>query len=277
MILVTGAAGNVGAELVSQLAGAHQQLRALLRNPEKKSLPAGVEPVSGDLNQPESLTGALAGVRRVFLLGGDWNLTAVMAEIRRAGVERVVLLTSRSVEKGKPDNAVVGMWMAAEEAVRSSRVPWTILRPSGFMSNALRWAPQIRSGDVVRAPFARAPIAAIDPHDIAAVAAVALTSAGHEYRSYALTGPAALLPADQVRILAALLGRDLRFEEKPEAEAREEMSKSMPAGFVDAFFRFFVQGEFDDSPVLPTVAEITGRQPRTFKQWALAHEEAFRR
>jgi uncharacterized protein YbjT (DUF2867 family) len=144
------------------------------------------------------------------------------------------------------------------------------------MSNALRWAPQIRAGDVVRGPFAGAPIAAIDPHDLAAVAATVLTSEGHDGRSYLLTGPKALLPADEVRVLASVLGRELRFSGQSDAEARAEMGQSMPADFVDAFFRFFSAGEFDDSSVLPTVEEILGRPPRTFEQWAKQHAGAFR-
>jgi uncharacterized protein YbjT (DUF2867 family) len=276
MILITGATGNVGGELARQLAVANRQVRALVRSQAQGALPPGVEAVTGDLNQPGSLTKALAGVHGVFLLGGYSDMPATLAEIRRSGVERVVLLTSRSVVGGNPDNAIVNMWMASEDAARSSGVSCTILRPSGFMSNALRWAQQIRAGDVVRAPFANAPIAAIDPYDIAAVAAVALTSGGHESRSYSLTGPEALLPADQVRTLAAALGRNLRFEEQSDAEAREEMNKSFPANFVDAFIRFFAEGEFDDSQILPTVREITGRPPRTFEQWAMAHADAFR-
>jgi uncharacterized protein YbjT (DUF2867 family) len=276
MILVTGATGNVGGELIMQLVSANQRARALVRSRAEGALPPGVETVIGDLNRPESLSAALIGVSGVFLLGGYRDMPGTLAEIRRAGVERVALLSSRSVVGGNPSNAIVSMWMASEDAVRSSGLSWTILRPSGFMSNALRWAPQVRAGAVVRAPFADAPIAAIDPYDIAAVVAAALTSEGHASHSYILTGPEPLLPADQVRVLAAALGRDLRFERQTDEEAREEMSKSFPANFVDAFFRFFSEGEFDDSQVLPTVREITGRQPRDFEQWARAHAGAFR-
>jgi uncharacterized protein YbjT (DUF2867 family) len=268
MILVTGATGNVGGELVRQLAASGQQVRALIREAASIDVPAGVETAIGDLNEPDSLRVALKDVRGVFLLGGYRDMAGVMTAIRQALVERVVLLTSRSVIGGKPDNAIANMWMISEESLRSSGVSWTILRPSGFMSNALRWIPQLRAGDLVRAPFAAAPIATIDPADIAAVAAVALTTDGHASQAYALTGPEALRPADQVRILAEVLGRNLVFEPQPDAEARAEMSRAMPSETVDAFFRFFVGGEFDDSPVLPTVAAIAGRQPRTFRDWA---------
>lgn len=143
------------------------------------------------------------------------------------------------------------------------------------MSNALRWLPQLRVGDLVRAPFAGVPIAAIDPYDVAAVAAVALVSEGHASRSYSLSGPEAMLPREQLRVLGAVLGRSLRFEGQPDAEARVEMSKSWPPEFLDALFRFYAEGEFNDTVVLPTVQEITGREPRTFEQWARAHVQDF--
>jgi hypothetical protein len=108
------------------------------------------------------------------------------------------------------------------------------------------------------------------------VAATALTFQGHEGRTYRLRGPERLLPADRVRVLAALLGRDLRFEPQSDAEAREEMGRSMPAEYADAFLSFYGEGTLDESEVLPTVLEVTGRPPRTFEQWAVAHADAFR-
>jgi len=87
------------------------------------------------------------------------------------------------------------------------------------MSNALRWLPQLSAGDVVRVPFANVRTAVVDPHDIAAVAAVALHQDGHDGRIYCPTGPQALFPADQVRVLAEVLDRDLRFEAHPDDEA----------------------------------------------------------
>jgi len=271
MILVTGATGNVGGELVTQLAVEKQQVRALVRDPGRTGLPAEIEVVAGDLDRPASLAPALDGARAVFLLGGHRDMPGLLGQIREAGVRHVVLLSSRSVVGGSPTNAIVRMWMTSEEAVRSSGLAWTILRPSGFTSNALRWVPQLRVGDLVRAPFANAPIASIDPYDIAAVARVALTTAGHESMSYSLSGPEAQLPAQQVAILGKVLGRPLRFEAQADDEARAELRRSTPEEFVDAFFRFFVKGEFDDAVVLPTVRELTGHPPRSFEEWARAH------
>src|SRR5215218_8805307 len=147
---------------------------------------------------------------------------------------------------------------------------------SSFMTNTLQWLPQLREGDVIRAPFADVRVATIDPDDIAAVAAAALTSDAHEGRAYRVSGPESLLPADRVAILAEVLDRELRFEGQPDEEARAEMSEAMPPEYVDAFFRFFADGEVDESQVLPTVEGVTGRPPRTFEQWARAHAEDFR-
>lgn len=221
MILVTGATGNVGGALVRQLQQAGCNVRALVRG-EGRAGPPGVEVASGDLDRPDSLTAALKGVRALFLLGGARDMPALMREVRRAGVDHVALLTSRSVVGGSPTNAIVALWSASEDAVRSSGVPWTILRPSGFMSNALRWVPQVRAGDLVRAPFPDVSIAAIDPFDIAAVAAEVLGSGLHLGRSHELSGPAGLTPAEQVRILGAALGRRLRFEGIAGAEVEEQ-------------------------------------------------------
>jgi uncharacterized protein YbjT (DUF2867 family) len=134
----------------------------------------------------------------------------------------------------------------------------------------------LRDGDVVRAPFANVGVAVIDPRDIAAVAAAALLAEGHESEAYRLSGPQALLPEDRVRILGEALGRELRFEAQPDDEARAEMSASMPPEYVDAFMHFYVDGWVEESQVLSTVEQVTGREPRTFEQWAVEHADVFR-
>jgi len=164
----------------------------------------------------------------------------------------------------------------SEQAAQGSGLAWTILRPAAFMSNTFRWLPQLRSGDLVRAPFAQVRAAVTDPADIAAVAAAALTTPGHEGRVYELSGPQSLTPADQVAILGGVLGRDLRFEAQTDKDARAEMSKTMPARYVDAFFDFYVGGTLDESKVLPTVEDIADRPARPFADWVTAHAGAFR-
>jgi uncharacterized protein YbjT (DUF2867 family) len=276
MFLVTGATGNAGGAVVRALARDGHPVRALVRDESDQTVwPPGVEPVVGDLNRTESLRGApLESVRAVFLLSGYQQLEETLAEMRRAGVERVVLLSSSAAPGGDLSNAVARYHILAERTVRDSGLAWTFLQPNSFMSNTFRWKTQLQSGDLVRLPFANVRIATIDPDDLGAVAAVAMVSGDHDGRTYRLSGPESLLPADQVRILAKVLGRDLRFEGQSDDEARSEMSARIPAEYVEAFFKFFVDGDVDESQVLPTVEEITSRKPRTYEQWARAHTEA---
>lgn len=272
MILVTGATGNVGSEVAAALAERGERVRALVREPGDARLAQGVEAVAGDLGRPQSLNGALESVDRVFLLPG---YPGVAEAIREAGAERIVLLSGGSA--GNPDtgNAITRYMAAAEREVRGGGLDWTFLRPAAFMSNTLRWLPQLRVGDVVRLPFAGVRTACVDPADIAAVAVAALLEEGHGDRIHTPTGPESLLPEEQVATLAEVLGRDLRFEAQPDDEAREEMLKTTPPDYVDAFFDFYVAGSLDESRVLGTVEDVTGRPPRSFRDWARANAEAF--
>ncbi|OLT11176.1 nucleoside-diphosphate sugar epimerase [Actinomadura sp. CNU-125] len=277
MIFVAGATGNVGSEVVRALAAAGAPVRALVRDPAKARLPEGVEAVSGDLDRPDTLTDALKGSRAAFLLPGYADMPGLLAEVRRAGVEHVVLLSGGSAGSGDMTNAVTRYMALSEAAVRESGVPWTFLRPSGFMSNALRWLPQIQEGNRIRVTFPDVPVAYVDPFDLGAVAARALLGDGYRGEILRPTGPEALLPADQVAVLAGVLDRDLRAVGLSNAEARAEMSAAMPAEYVDAFFDFYVDGALDESIVRPTVLEVTGRAPRTFAEWADEHADGFRR
>jgi uncharacterized protein YbjT (DUF2867 family) len=271
VILVTGATGNAGGAVARALVDGGEQVRALVRDADQSGLPDGVDAAVGDLNRPDTLAPHLDGVRAAFLLSGYEGLDETLAHMRRAGVERVVLLSSSAAPGGDLTNAVARYHILSERAVGESGLAWTFLQP-----NTLQWVPQLRHGDAIRAPFPDVRVATVDPEDVGAVAAAALTSEAHEGRAYRLSGPESLLPADRVAILSAVLGRNLRFEGQSNEDARAEMSEGMPAEYVEAFFRFFADGDLDESDVLPTVEEVTGRPPRSFEQWARAHAESFR-
>ncbi|QBS42995.1 NAD(P)H-binding protein [Nocardia sp. CS682] len=275
MILVTGATGNIGGEVVTALRESGTPVRALVRDPATATLPAGVEAVTGDLNRPETMVDALDEVRALFLLPGYDNQADLLDRAKKAGVQRIVLLSSASAALQDLDNAVSRYMTLSERAVRESELAWTFLRPRSFMSNALRWLPQLAAGDVVRVQFPDVRFGAIDPADIAAVAAVALTGDDLDGRALELTGPQALLPADQIAILAATLGRPLVAQGLSTEETRAELSAAMPQHYVEAFLSFFADGTLDEATLHPTVQEVTGRAPRTFEQWARAHAAAF--
>jgi|SRR5579875_1088690 len=276
MYLVTGAAGNVGSQVAAALLAAGEAVRGVVRTPDGTgSLPPGAEPVVGDLNHPDSLTGALAGVQGLFLLPGYEGARPLLAAAKAAGVQRLVQLSGASAGSRDLTNAVTAYMAEAEYAARESGLAWTILRPSAFMSNALRWLPQLQAGDELRLQFPAVPTAMIDPADIGAVAAAALTGEGHTGRIYRISGPQPLTPPEQAAILAKELGRTLRIIELSNDETRAELLSQMPQAYVDAFFDFYVAGSLDESPVLPTVEQILNRPPGTFADWVHAHRNLF--
>ncbi|POX57239.1 nucleoside-diphosphate sugar epimerase [Streptomyces sp. Ru71] len=274
MLLVTGATGNTGSELVRELAARGVPVRALARRPDA-DLPPGTERATGDLDRPDTLGHALRDVRGMFLLPGYADMPGLLERAREAGVRHVVLLSGGSAALEDLTNAVSRYMTLSERAVRDSGMSWTLLRPRAFMSNALRWLPQLRAGDEVRVPFPDVPAACVDPRDIAAVAAEALTGEGHEGCVYELTGPQSLLPADQVAVLGTVLGRPLRCVGLSDEEARAEMEAGMPAEYVEAFFRFYRGGDLDESQVLDDLVKVTGRPARTFAQWATDNRHRF--
>jgi uncharacterized protein YbjT (DUF2867 family) len=276
MILVTGATGNAGGGVVNGLLKVGADVRGVVRAGSEDKLPDGVEAAPADLNDPESLRGALDGVSAVFLLSGYEGLERSLALMGEAGVERVVLLSSSAAPTDDLDNAIARYHILSERAVRDSGLAWTFLRPNSFMSNAYRWLPQLEKGDVIRGPFGDVAISTIDPDDLGAVAARALTTDEHEGKTYRLSGPEALRPGEQVAIMAKRTGRDLRFEAQSDEVARAEMEGQMPKEYVDALFEFFSEGTVDETTVHPTVRQVTGREPRTFEEWAEAHGSAFR-
>jgi uncharacterized protein YbjT (DUF2867 family) len=271
-ILVAGATGTVGGQLVGQLARAGHRVRALTRNPAKAKFPDGVEVVAGDLTSPATLAPALNGVTGLHLInfgGDDYAQLQTGEEIVtmavQAGVRRVTLLRGGEEKAG------------LEKALESSPLAWTLLQPVEFMSNVLDWAETIRTESVVRQGFANRKSAIVHEADIAAVAAVALTADGHGGKTYVITGGEVLTPLQMVRTISATIGRAVRFIELTEDQAREQWRA---AGFSDDVIEFFVWA-YGNTPeigytVAPTVAAVTGRPPRTFAQWATEHIDAFR-
>ena len=241
----------------------------------RSTSPHLLSPWKSTSNDTAATGAALAGCEALFLLAGFTDMPGLLTAARDAGVRRVALLSTGAVENGDESNAVVAMNAASERAVRASDLHFAILRASGFQSNALRWLPQLASGDVVRDPFPDVPIALVDPADLAA-AAVTVLAGGHDGETLRLTGPEALRPAEQVAIVARATGRPMRFEPQPPDQARAEMAETMPQAFVDAIFRFFADGDYDDGRVDPTLPRLLARPAGTLAAWAARHADRFR-
>lgn len=279
MILVTGATGTVGSEVVAALLPSHTgKVRALTRN-TAAVFPNGVEKVVADLGQSD-LAPVLDEVDALFVLTDGLNIAdhdrRLAAAAAAAGVRRIVKVSALSVGHGSTD-PITSWHRAGEQAIRDTGLSWVFLRPTAFTSNALNWASTVAAHGVVHAPFAAGRTAVVDPTDIGAVAAACLTEDGHDNMVYELTGPEPLSPPDQVAILSRVLGHTLKYAEVDPVDVVAQMtSYGMPVELAHAVVELLrsAQEPFN-SDVSDDVATVIGRPPRSFADWAEAHQAAF--
>jgi uncharacterized protein YbjT (DUF2867 family) len=280
-ILVIGATGRVGSQVVTQLPATGVRVRAFARNPRAAVFPPYVEVVQGDLTLPATLDGCLDGIDAVFLV---WTappdtLAAVMEKIARHA-RRIVFLSSPHKTAHpffQQPNPIQVLHAKIERLIEASGLEWTILRPGMFAGNAVGWwAPQIRAGDVVRWPYLAAPTAPIDERDIAAAAVRALCEDGHAAAEYVLTGPQSLSQFEQISIIGRATGRSLRIEEMSPQAAIDERIASMPGPVVKMLLDAWAAAIGQPALVTSTLAEITGAPGRTFREWAADHAAQFR-
>lgn len=285
-ILVTGATGNVGHEVVSQLLSKDVHVRAMARKPEAAVLPSQVEVVGGDLSVPNALEQCLDGVEAVFL---KWLAPAadVVPALERIAkhVRRIVFLSNSTVRDGIEEQTypITTLHARIERLIEASGVRWTFLPPGAFAANArIWWAPQVLAGITVRWPYPDAVTSPIHERDIAAVAVRALCEDGHSGAKYILTGPHSLTQREQVSIIGDAIGRPLCLEEISPEAARREMVKIMPPSVADMLLDAWKNIEYAGSarigkpaPVTSTVEEITGVPASSFHDWAVDHAWEF--
>ncbi|MCX4506527.1 NmrA family NAD(P)-binding protein [Streptomyces anulatus] len=279
MILVTGATGAVGREVARQLAAAGP-VRILARRPERLTVRGGgVEVVEGEYGDRAALDRALRGVASVFLVTNsptEPDDERVAAAAAAAGVRHLVKLSMMAVEEPGADDFITRRQRENEQAVRESGVPWTFVRPRTFMSNTLSWAPGIRSTGVVRALYGDAPVACVDPRDVAAAAVAVLTGTGHEGRAYAVSGPEAITAREQTAQLSRVLERPLRFEELGVDAARTALLAKYPPPVAEAFLQSAErQRAGAKAAVVPTIQDLTGRPARPYRVWSAEHAKEF--
>jgi uncharacterized protein YbjT (DUF2867 family) len=282
-VLVIGATGNVGREVVSQLAVTTTEVRALTRNPHATRFPPHVEVMHGDLTAPETLDECLKGVDAIFLVwSAPPSTVAPVLERIAKNARRVVFLSSPHktahpfFQAGQP-NPMSALHAQIERLIETSGLEWTFLRPGMFAANARSWwASQIRAGDVVRWPYASAATAPIHEQDIAAVAVRALCEDGHAGAEYVLTGPQSLSQAEQVYTIGNVIGRSLRMEEISPDDARRECLSQMPLFVANMLLNAWAAALGQPALVTSIVEEVTGTPARTFLEWATDHAADFR-
>ena len=284
MILVTGATGNVGREVVNLLLDDGQEVAAVTRNPAAAALPGGAHVVGGDPSHPKTLTSVLRGVEAVLISPralGDATAGAATAELlalaAEQGVERAVALSAVTVQYPAGYRRFADAFKAVEEAVKASRLQWTLLRSADYAANTLAWAPQIRLASVVRGAYGDAATSTIHERDVAAVAARALVNPTHAGHSYVLTGPQSLTQRDKLRLIGEAIGKKLSFEELPPEQIRQAMlAQGLPEDVPDRLLGSLADYAKEPGPSSDTVDQVLGRPALTFAEWAAEHAAAFR-
>ncbi|HMG84093.1 MAG TPA: NAD(P)H-binding protein [Terracidiphilus sp.] len=279
--LITGATGEVGARVVHQLVRQGERPRIFVRDAAKARARFGesVDVRVGDLGDRESLTAALRGVEALFLVTSGPQIPTLdelaARAARVANVGLVVKLSSLDVEQ----SLAIGAWHErGEAAIRASGVPFTFLRPSGFMTNLLAWAEPIKTEGVVRTSTEDGRRAFIHSDDIAAAAVRALTSHEHLGKAMALTGPEALSFAEVATKIGAAIGRQLRYERLSDDEARRRFratgaSVEETEAHVE-LWRAIREGRL--GMTTDGVEHVLGRKPLGLDRWVAENVDAFR-
>ncbi|HXB70949.1 MAG TPA: NAD(P)H-binding protein [Candidatus Acidoferrales bacterium] len=282
-ILVIGATGRVGRQVLAQLPAAGVLVRALVRNPDAAGLPPHVDMVRGDLTLPETLDECLDGIDAVFLVWTAPPATVAPALERIAKRARRIVFLSAPYKTAHPffqqpsAQSASALPAEIERLIETSGRQWTFLRPGMIAANALLWwAPQIRAGDIVRWPHLAAPTAPIHEHDIAAVAVRALCEDGHGGAEYVLTGPQSLSQFEQISTIGGVIGRSLSIAEMSPEDATSELLPGTPRFVVNMLLDAWAAAVGQPGFATSTVAEITGAPARTFRDWATDHAAEFR-
>jgi uncharacterized protein YbjT (DUF2867 family) len=271
MILVTGATGTVGSEVVRRLLAAGERPRALVRDPDKarERLGEQVEHVVGDLNQTETVGAALAGVDRLFLVTTqssrqpEWERRVIEAATR-GGVGQIVKLSVFRADERSPLQ-IARQHAQAERALEQSGVAFTIVRPVFFMQNLLA---MLRDGAIYTAA-ADGLVAMVDARDAAAVAVTALTKDGHRGRTYTLTGPEALSFDEVANTLSRETGRSTRHVHVSPDKVRAALEGfGVAAWFADDMAKLhgMLADGYEDL-VTNDVRAVTGSPPRDLAQF----------
>jgi len=282
MILITGASGNVGKEVLKQVAATGAKVRAAFQTVTKAAAaPSGVEIATMDYNKPETLQAALKGIERVFLVAPPTpNLPALerkaIDEIKQSGVRHVVKLSAM----GGRDAIFPRQHADSEDYIKSSGVAYTFLRPNGFMQNFVTYnGATINTQNAFYGSQGDGEVSHIDLRDIAAVAVKTLIEDGHQGKAYTLTGPEALSNARVAEILSEDTGREIRYVDLPAEQFKQAViGAGLPEWSANALVdlqQFYRRGSA--SAVTRDVEQLLGRKPISFEQFSRDYAQAFQR
>lgn len=281
LVLVTGATGSTGKALVEALTGRGVPVRAMVRREtDRDGLPAGAEAAVADFDDAESVAAALGGAAKAYLVtpsseraGQQQRRFADLAA--QADIGHLVVLSQLGADEDSPVR-FLRYHADVENHVRRLGIGYTFLRPNLFFQGLLAFAGPVSAESRFYAPIGNAEVSAIDVRDIAMVAAVTLTEAGHEGATYTLTGPSAITHHDIAAALTSALGRHIAFTDVPPEAFAASLRGILPPWQADGLledYAHYRRGEAAE--VTTTVADVTGQPPRDIGQFARDYAAAF--
>ena len=282
-ILVTGATGTVGSQVVKHLTVAGADVRAAVRSTSRAQGLSGVSLVELDLNRPETVQAAFEGIDKVFLatplVSNMVELDAMSVEAaKKAGVKHIVRLSIMGAD-AEPGIPLGHLHRQVETIIKDAGIPYTILRQNSFYQNYITFTGStIKSQNAFYLPLGDGKVSFVDVRDVAAVAAAALTQSGHEGKAYQVTGPEALSNDQIASLLSAALGRTIGYVSVSEDAARQGMTTAgMPESEADLVLGLYASQKAGDySAVSPVVEQVTGKEPITFEQFANEYAEVLK-
>jgi len=280
MILITGASGNVGHEVLKQALALGLKIRATFQSSSVAAkAPAGLEGVIMDYSKPETIRRALHGVEKIFLVGPPTRdlpalETNFIKEVRAVGRPHIVKLSAL----GGRESMFPSGHRDSEENIDASGLPYTFLRPNGFMQNLVNYnAGTIRTQNAFYGCQGNGAVSLVDIRDIAAVAVIVLAATGHEGKCYSLTGAEALTNEEVAEKISRVEGREITYIDLPPVEFKKAiLSTGIQEWSADALVdlqRLYREGKA--SLVTDDVERLTGRKPVTFDQFARDYAFAF--
>ena len=284
MILITGATGKNGVEILQRLSGRGEPIRAMVRKQRGVANGApncGLEFVVADFDDTASLRKALDGVQRAFLVTNsseqvEERQLRFIALARESGVKHIVYLSQLHASSASPLR-FLRYHAAVEDALRKSGMSYTNLRPNLYMQGLLMIGKSIATEGRFFAPAGEARVSVVDVRDIAAVAVAALTQTRHEGKTYDLTGPEALTHLQMAEQLSQALNRPITFVDLPEKAFRDALRGfPMPNWQADGLIEDYAHYRRGEAAgITSAVKEVTGEAPRSFREFARDHQAAF--
>ena len=289
-ILVTGATGNIGGEVVQALVKRNAAIRGLVRDPTKATqlIEQEIELAIGDLSQPETLDAALKDIETVFLvlpnLSNQVELECMFIDAaKRAGTRQIVKLSV--MRAGELPSPFQQWHRQIEEHLEQSGIAWTHLRPNMLMQN-IRWSAQTfsasrnsegtaQTGSIYNC-IGDTKISHVDARDVAAVATICLTEAGHENQFYVLTGSQAITFNDIASIFAKILDRSVTYVDLAPADFKAaRLANREPEWYLDAELALFAcWKEGAGSTIMNTIADLTHRPATTYEEFAQSYSQS---